>query len=79
LSNSLLPWEQPAPDDFYIACDSLGWESNFCLLSDVCMSELILVGKAKLVDISILNLGRFARGEFLQNEQSYGHIWKSSE
>jgi hypothetical protein len=38
------------------------------------MSELILDGAAKLVDISSLNLGRFARGELLQG--SYGHIWR---
>jgi len=37
---------------------------------------LILDGKAKLVDISSLNLDRFARGEFLKGEHSYGHIWK---
>ncbi len=40
------------------------------------MRELILDGSAKLVDISSLTLGRFARGEFLKGEYSYGHIWK---
>jgi hypothetical protein len=40
------------------------------------MAELILDGSAKLVDISSLDLGRFARGELIQGEHSYGHIWK---
>jgi len=42
----------------------------------VCMSELIINGSAKLVDISSLNLGRFGRGELLHGEHSYGDIWK---
>ena len=68
--------DQAGPDGFYIACGFSGTGFKLSPAVGVCMSEMILDGSAKLVDISSLNLGRFARGELLQGEHSYGHIWK---
>lgn len=66
--------DKAGPDGFYIACGFSGTGFKLSPAVGVCMSELILDGSAKLVDISSLNLGRFARGELLQG--SYGYIWK---
>jgi sarcosine oxidase subunit beta len=66
--------DQAGPDGFYIACGFSGTGFKLSPAVGICMSELILDGAAKLVDISSLNLGRFARGELLQG--SYGNIWK---
>jgi sarcosine oxidase subunit beta len=68
--------DKAGPDGFYIACGFSGTGFKLSPAVGVCMTELILDGSAKLVDISLLNLGRFARGELLQGEHSYGHIWK---
>jgi len=68
--------DQAGPNGFYVACGFSGTGFNLLPAVGVCVSELILDGKAKLIDISSLNLDRFAHGEFLQGEHSYGHIWK---
>ena len=67
---------QAGPDGFYIACGFSGTGFKLSPAVGVCMSELILDGAAKLVDISSLHLSRFERGEHLIGEHSYGHIWK---
>lgn len=66
--------DQAGPDGFYIACGFSGTGFKLSPAVGICMSELILDGTAKLVDISSLNLSRFARGELLKG--SYGNIWK---
>jgi sarcosine oxidase subunit beta len=68
--------DKAGPDGFYIACGFSGTGFKLSPAVGVCMSELILDGSAKLVDISSLTLGRFARGELLQGEHPYGNIWK---
>jgi sarcosine oxidase, subunit beta len=68
--------DKAGPDGFYIACGFSGTGFKLSPAVGVCMSDLILDGSAKLVDISSLNLNRFARGELIQGEHSYGHIWK---
>lgn len=68
--------DQAGPDGFYIACGFSGTGFKLSPAVGVCMSELILDGRAKLVDISSLALERFARGELLKGEHSYGNIWK---
>ncbi len=68
--------DKVGPDGFYVACGFSGTGFKLSPAVGVCMSELILDGGAKLVDISPLNLGRFARGELLHGEHSYGDIWK---
>jgi sarcosine oxidase subunit beta len=68
--------DQAGPDGFYIACGFSGTGFKLSPAVGVCMSELILDGRAQLVDISSLNAGRFARGELLKGEHWYGDIWK---
>lgn len=68
--------DQAGPGGFYLACGFSGTGFKLSPAVGVCMSELILDGKARLVDISSLNLDRFARGELLQGKYSYGHVWK---
>ncbi|MBN2117431.1 MAG: FAD-binding oxidoreductase [Anaerolineales bacterium] len=68
--------DKAGPDGFYVACGFSGTGFKLAPAVGVCMSELILDGSAKLVDIASLNLGRFARGELLHGEHSYGNIWK---
>jgi sarcosine oxidase subunit beta len=68
--------DQAGPDGFYIACGFSGTGFKLSPAVGVCMAELILEGTARLVDVSSLNLGRFARGELLKGDHWYGHIWK---
>ncbi|HXF83970.1 MAG TPA: FAD-dependent oxidoreductase [Anaerolineales bacterium] len=68
--------DQAGPDGFYIACGFSGTGFKLSPAVGVCMSELILDGQAKLVDISPLSFSRFARGELLRGAHSYGDIWK---
>lgn len=68
--------DQAGPEGFYIACGFSGTGFKLSPAVGVCMSEWILEGSPKLVDISSLKLDRFARGELLRGEHSYGHIWK---
>jgi sarcosine oxidase, subunit beta len=68
--------DKAGPEGFYVACGFSGTGFKLSPAVGVCMSELILDGGAKLVDISSLNLDRFARGELLRGEHSYGDIWK---
>lgn len=68
--------DKAGPDGFYVACGFSGTGFKLSPAVGVCMSELILDGRAKLVDVSSLTLERFARGEFLRGEHSYGDIWR---
>jgi sarcosine oxidase subunit beta len=68
--------DKAGPEGFYVACGFSGTGFKLSPAVGVCMSELILEGRAKLVDISSLTLERFARGEFLRGEHSYGDIWR---
>jgi sarcosine oxidase subunit beta len=68
--------DKVGPDGFYIAGGFSGTGFRLSPAVGICVIELILEGSAKFVDISSPNLGRFARGELLQGEHSYGHIWK---
>jgi len=68
--------DKAGPDGFYVACGFSGTGFKLSPAVGVCMTEMILDGRAKLVDVTSLNLERFARGELLQGEYSYGHIWK---
>lgn len=67
--------DKAGPDGFYIACGFSGTGFKLSPAVGVCMSELILDGRARLVDISSLSLGRFARGELLRGEHFYGDLW----
>ena len=70
--------DQAGPEGIYIACGFSGTGFKLSPAVGICMTELILDSSAKLVDIASLNLARFARGELLQGEHSYGHIWKQA-
>jgi sarcosine oxidase subunit beta len=64
------------PDGFYLACGFSGTGFKLSPAVGACMSELILDGQSKTVDISQFTLKRFASGELLKGEHDYGHIWK---
>jgi sarcosine oxidase subunit beta len=64
------------PDGFYVACGFSGTGFKLSPAVGACMSELILDGQSKTVDISQFTLKRFASGELLKGEHDYGHIWK---
>ena len=68
--------DRAGPDGFYVACGFSGTGFKLSPAVGICVAELILDGSAKFVDISSLNFGRFARGEMLKGEYSYGHIWR---
>ena len=61
---------------FYVVCGFISAGFKLSPAMGICVTELILDGSAKFVDISSLNLDRFAREELLQGEYSYGNIWK---
>ncbi|MBK9210804.1 MAG: FAD-binding oxidoreductase [Anaerolineales bacterium] len=64
------------PAGFYVACGLSGTGFKISPAVGASMSELILDGKSKTVDISSFRLERFAEGQPLKGEFEYGHIWK---
>jgi len=64
------------PDGFYLACGLSGTGFKTAPAAGVCMSELILDGASKTVDVSSLRFQRFAEGKLIEGEFGYGHIWK---
>jgi sarcosine oxidase subunit beta len=67
---------QAGPDGFYLACGFSGTGFKTSPAVGVCMSELILDGRAQTIDISLFNLERFTRGELLKGDFDYGSVWK---
>ena len=67
---------QAGPQGFYQANGFSGTGFKLSPAVGACMSELILDGTAKTVDISGFDPGRFARGEYLKGENDYGTIWR---
>ena len=68
--------DQAGPQGFYVACGFSGTGFKISPAVGACMSELILDGVAKTVDIAPFTLKRFRRGELLKGEHDYGHIWR---
>lgn len=66
---------QAGPEGFYLACGFSGTGFKISPAVGACISELIVDGKAQMVDISSLSLERFARGEYLKGKHDYGGIW----
>ena len=62
------------PDGFYLDCGHSGTGFKTAPAIGLCMSELILDGKSKTVDISQYAPSRFAQGKLIQS--SYANIWK---
>lgn len=64
------------PDGFYLACGFSGTGFKTAPAVGLCLSELILDGRATTVDISGYGLERFAEGRLLTGEHPYGRLWR---
>lgn len=64
------------PEGFYLACGLSGTGFKISPAAGASMSELILDGKPKTVDISPFRFERFAEGQLIKGEFEYGNIWK---
>jgi sarcosine oxidase subunit beta len=65
---------QVGPEGFYLQCGMSGTGFKIAPAIGLCMSELILDGQAKTVDISIYHPGRFKAGNEIQG--TYESIWR---
>jgi sarcosine oxidase, subunit beta len=63
------------PEGFYLDCGHSGTGFKTSPAIGLCMSELILDGRAQTVDISIYSPGRFAQGRPIVGEHPYTSIW----
>ncbi len=64
------------PDGFYLQCGFSGTGFKTAPAVGLCMSELILDGKAKTVDLSIYRPQRFAEGAPIAGEHPYSSgVW----
>ena len=64
------------PDGFYLDCGFSGTGFKTAPAVGLCMSELILDGKSRTVDLSIYSPMRFAAGAPIVGSHPYGSIWK---
>ena len=64
------------PEGFYLDCGFSGTGFKVAPAVGLCMSELILDGRAKTVDLSIYAPGRFADGKLIAGEHPYSSIWR---
>ena len=64
---------QAGPEGFYLQCGMSGTGFKIAPAVGLCMSELILDGEAKAVDISIYRPGRFAEGKAISG--NYDSNW----
>lgn len=62
------------PDGFYLDCGHSGTGFKIAPAVGLCMSELILDGAGKTVDISALSPDRFAQGKAIRG--NYANLWK---
>jgi sarcosine oxidase subunit beta len=62
------------PDGFYLDCGHSGTGFKTAPAVGLCMSELILDGMAKTVDLSSLSPQRFAEGKLVKG--NYENIWR---
>ncbi len=63
------------PDGFYLDCGFSGTGFKTAPAVGLCMTELILDGQARTVDISIFSPHRFAEGRQVVGEHGYGNQW----
>jgi sarcosine oxidase subunit beta len=63
------------PDGYYLDCGHSGTGFKIAPAVGLCMSELILDGQSKAVDISIYSPARFKEGRLIRGENSYSSIW----
>ncbi|MBK8417336.1 FAD-binding oxidoreductase [Candidatus Villigracilis saccharophilus] len=64
------------PQGYFLATGFSGTGFKLSPAVGLCMSELILDGRSKTVDISGFDPMRFERGQYLKGENEYGSIWK---
>ena len=64
------------PDGFYLACGFSGTGFKTAPAIGLCLTELILDGRATTVDISGYALDRFAAGRLLVGDHAYGKLWR---
>jgi sarcosine oxidase subunit beta len=79
--DGLTPDQRPilgpaGPDGFYLDCGHSGTGFKTAPAVGLAMSELILDGAARSVDISPFRLERFAAGELLRGEHGGSPIWR---
>ena len=63
------------PEGFFLDCGFSGTGFKTAPAVGLCMSELILDGVAKTIDVSIYSPGRFAADRPIQGEHTYGAVW----
>lgn len=63
------------PDGFYLDCGFSGTGFKTAPAVGLCMSELILDGKSKAVDLSIYSPHRFKEGKHIRGDHAYTSIW----
>ncbi len=78
--DGITPDEHPllgaaGPDGFYLDCGHSGTGFKTAPAVGLCVTELILDGKARTVDISIFSPQRFAEGKKVKGEHPYGSQW----
>ncbi len=66
------------PQGFYLVTGFSGTGFKLSPAIGLCVSELILDGKSKTIDITGFDPTRFERGEYLKGEHDYGFIWHNS-
>ncbi len=64
------------PDGFYLNCGHSGTGFKTSPAVGLCMSELILDGTFKTIDLSIYKPQRFAEGKQIAGEHPYSSIWR---
>ena len=67
---------QAGPDGLYLDCGHSGTGFKTAPAVGLCLSELILDGSARTVDISAFSLDRFAAGRPIAPEHPYGPLWR---
>lgn len=63
------------PEGYYLVTGFSGTGFKISPAVGLCVSELIVDGEAKTIDISGFDPKRFERGEILKGEFDYGFIW----
>ena len=66
------------PAGFYLVTGFSGTGFKLSPAIGLCVSELIVDGAARSVDITGFDPLRFARGDLLKGEHDYGFIWRNS-
>jgi sarcosine oxidase subunit beta len=64
------------PDGFYLDCGFSGTGFKISPAVGLCMSELILDGRSRSVDLAIYTPQRFKEGKLIAGEHPYSSIWK---